>query len=200
LPNEEHVVVAVRELLEETGVTLTPDDFTMLTNKPVRMPLTEGKHQLVYVFSASFPVRPYVTANLRTLAKVLKVVTAKSTINLDGTYVVLESIDIDRLSLTATKIGLLPAIQRKFELLHFGYVAQWETFRRAVTTNQLLSYDDMSLARQFLFYFGFSTVDTGRVRMLIKGYIYQPCREKPTDLRMGDLAPITICCWIGRNS
>jgi hypothetical protein len=95
------------------------------------------KHHLVYVFSVFAPV-PYVRANVRTLAKVEQVVTAPSTISLDGTYVVPELIDNDGLSLTPTKTGLLLAIIRKIELLHFGDVAQWENFRRVVTTNQLL--------------------------------------------------------------
>jgi hypothetical protein len=43
-------------------------------------------------------------------------------IRLDGTYVVLKSIDIDGLSLTPTKTGLLPEIMRKFELLRSGLV------------------------------------------------------------------------------
>jgi 8-oxo-dGTP pyrophosphatase MutT (NUDIX family) len=36
-PNVENVDVAVRELFEEIGLTLTPDDFTMLSNKPGRV-------------------------------------------------------------------------------------------------------------------------------------------------------------------
>jgi hypothetical protein len=39
---------------------------------------------------------------------------------------------MDGLSLTPVKQGLLPAMKRKYELLRFGYVTQWETFRRAV--------------------------------------------------------------------
>jgi hypothetical protein len=118
----------------------------MLSNNPVRVSLLVGRHQLVYVFSESVPV-PYVTTNLSTHAKVVQAVTPLSTINHDGIYVVLESIDIDGLSLTPTKTGLLPSIIRKFELLHFGYVAQWGTFRRAVTTNKLLCHEDTSFPR-----------------------------------------------------
>jgi 8-oxo-dGTP pyrophosphatase MutT (NUDIX family) len=39
LPNEEHVDVAVRKLREETGLILTRDDLTMLSDAPVRVAL-----------------------------------------------------------------------------------------------------------------------------------------------------------------
>jgi hypothetical protein len=163
----------------------------MLSNKPVQISLLEGKRQLVYVFSAFVQVS-YVIANLRTRAKVLQVATAQSTIIRDGTYVVQESIDIGGFSLTPTKTGLLLAIIRKFELLHYAYVAPWETFRRAMTTNQLLSHEDNPFPRQFLFSSRFSTVDSaGSVWMLIKDYINHLCGETPTGLRMGGLAPTT---------
>jgi 8-oxo-dGTP pyrophosphatase MutT (NUDIX family) len=55
LPNEERVDAAVRELHEETGLTLTPDDLTLLSDAPVRVALPQGRH-LVYVYSASVPV------------------------------------------------------------------------------------------------------------------------------------------------
>jgi 8-oxo-dGTP pyrophosphatase MutT (NUDIX family) len=50
LPNEELVDGAVRELLEEDGLTLTHDDLTLLRINPVRVSLLEGKYELVYVF------------------------------------------------------------------------------------------------------------------------------------------------------
>jgi 8-oxo-dGTP pyrophosphatase MutT (NUDIX family) len=75
LPNEEHVDAAVRELLYETGLTLTPGNFTMLSDNPARVSLLEGKHQLVCVFSA-YVLVPYLKANLRTIAKVVEDVTA----------------------------------------------------------------------------------------------------------------------------
>jgi 8-oxo-dGTP pyrophosphatase MutT (NUDIX family) len=62
LPNEEHVDAAIRDLFEETGLTLTVDDLTMLSNNLVRVPLLEGMRKLVYVFSAYVPV-PYVTTS-----------------------------------------------------------------------------------------------------------------------------------------
>jgi 8-oxo-dGTP pyrophosphatase MutT (NUDIX family) len=127
LPYEEHVDVAVLELLEETGLTLTSDDLTLLNNNLVRLSLHEGKHQLVYVFSASFPV-PFVAFNIRTHAKLVQDVTTQSTIKHDGTYIVPATIDIDGLSLMATKTGRLLVEVRKFELLHFSYVAQWKLF------------------------------------------------------------------------
>jgi 8-oxo-dGTP pyrophosphatase MutT (NUDIX family) len=62
LPSEE----PVRELHEETGLTLTPEDLTMLSDPPVRVALPEGR-QLVYVYSASVPVL-FATSHLRTPA------------------------------------------------------------------------------------------------------------------------------------
>jgi 8-oxo-dGTP pyrophosphatase MutT (NUDIX family) len=42
LPNEEPVDAAVRELHEETGLILTPDDLTLLSDALVRVALPEG--------------------------------------------------------------------------------------------------------------------------------------------------------------
>jgi ADP-ribose pyrophosphatase YjhB (NUDIX family) len=67
LRNDEHVDAAVRDLLEETGHTLTQEDFTLLGNNPVQVSLPEGKQKLVYVFSASFPVA-FMATNIRTRA------------------------------------------------------------------------------------------------------------------------------------
>jgi 8-oxo-dGTP pyrophosphatase MutT (NUDIX family) len=44
LPNEELVDAAIRELLEEIGFTLTPNDLALLSNNPVRGSLPNGKH------------------------------------------------------------------------------------------------------------------------------------------------------------
>jgi 8-oxo-dGTP pyrophosphatase MutT (NUDIX family) len=52
VPNEEHVDVVVRELHEETGLTLTL--LTMLSDAPVRVTLFEGQRKLVYVFHRLF--------------------------------------------------------------------------------------------------------------------------------------------------
>jgi 8-oxo-dGTP pyrophosphatase MutT (NUDIX family) len=101
--NEEHVDAAVRELHEETGLTLTPDDLTLLSDAPVRVAFPEGQ-QLVYVYSGPFPV-PFVTSHLRTPAQLEQAVTAKSTINPDGSYVVPETLDIGGLNLTPAKTG-----------------------------------------------------------------------------------------------
>jgi hypothetical protein len=89
--------------------------------------LLEGEHQRVYVFSTYVPV-PYVESNVSTPAKLVQDVTAQSIISYDGTYAIPTTIDIDDLSLTPTKTRRLLEITRKFGLLHFGYVAQWETF------------------------------------------------------------------------
>jgi 8-oxo-dGTP pyrophosphatase MutT (NUDIX family) len=131
--NDEHVDAAVRELHEETGLILTPDDLTLLSDALVRVALPAGQ-QLVYVYSASVPV-PYVTSHLRTPARLEHIVTALSTINPDGSYVVPGIIDVGGMNLTPAKTGLLAAMKHKSELLHFGCVTQWETFRRAVYTS-----------------------------------------------------------------
>jgi hypothetical protein len=104
-----------------------------LSDAPVRVALLVGQ-QLVYVYTASVPV-PYITTHLRTPAQLEQALTAQSTINPDGSYVVPETIDIGGLNFTAAKTGLLLAMKHKSELLHFGYVTQWETFRRAVYTS-----------------------------------------------------------------
>jgi 8-oxo-dGTP pyrophosphatase MutT (NUDIX family) len=63
---EEPLDAAVRELREETGLSLTPDDLTLLSDAPVRVALHEGQ-RLVYVYSASIPVL-FATSHLRTPA------------------------------------------------------------------------------------------------------------------------------------
>jgi ADP-ribose pyrophosphatase YjhB (NUDIX family) len=136
--NEEHVDAPVRELHEETGLTLTPDDLTLLSDAHVRVALPEGQ-QLVYVSSAFVPV-PFVTSHLRTPAQLEQALTAQSTINPDGSFVVPETLDIGGLNLTPAKTGLLPAVKHKSELLHFVYVTQWETFRRAIYTSHATLY------------------------------------------------------------
>jgi hypothetical protein len=162
---------------------LTPDDLTLLSDAPVRVGLPKGQ-QLVYVYSASVPV-PFVTSHLRTPAQLEQAVTTQSTINPDGSYVVPDTLDIGGLNLTPAKTGLLPTVKHKSEFLHFGYVTQWETFRRAVYTSQALFYADTTIPRQFFMYPRFSSVDSGNVWLLIRGYINQLCGETPTDLRVG---------------
>jgi ADP-ribose pyrophosphatase YjhB (NUDIX family) len=135
--NEEPVDATVRELHEETGLILTPDDLTLLSDAPVRVAL-HARQQLVYVYSVSVLV-PYVTTHLRTPAQLEQAVTTQSTINPDCSYVVTETLGIGGLNLRPAKTGLLLAMKHKSELLHFGYVTQWETFRRAVYTSHALS-------------------------------------------------------------
>jgi ADP-ribose pyrophosphatase YjhB (NUDIX family) len=166
----------VRELHEETGLTLTPDDLTLLSDAPVRVALPDGQ-QLVYVYSAYVPVL-IATSHLRTPTQLEQAVTAQSTINPDGSYVVPETPNIDGLNLTPTQTGLLPAVKHKSELLHFGYVTQWETFRRAIYTHQPLFHDDTTIPRKFFMYPRVSSVDAGPVWLLIRGYM---CGETPTD-------------------
>jgi ADP-ribose pyrophosphatase YjhB (NUDIX family) len=180
---EKLVDAAVRELHEETGLTLTPDDLTLLSDAPVRVALPKGQHN-VYVYSAYVPVS-FATSHLRTPPQLEQAVTAQSTINPDGSYVVPETIDIGGLNLTPAQTGLLPAVNHKNELLLFGYVTQWETFRRAVYTHQPLLHDDTTIPRQFLMYSRFTSVYSGPVWILIRGHINNMCGETPTDLRAG---------------
>jgi hypothetical protein len=113
----------------------------------------------LYVYSASVPV-PYVTTHLRTLAQLEHVVIAQSTIDPYGSYVVPETIDIGGLSLMPAKTGLLPSLKQKNKLLHFGYVTQWEIFRRVGYTQQALCFDYPPVPRQHFMYPRFSSVDS----------------------------------------
>jgi ADP-ribose pyrophosphatase YjhB (NUDIX family) len=177
------VDAAVRELHEETGLTLTPDDLTLLSDAHVRVSLPQGL-QLVYVYSAYVHVL-FATSHLRTPGHVEQAVTAQSTINPDGTYVVPESINIDGLNLMPAKTGLLRAEKHKSELLHFDYVTQWETFCRAVYSHSPVFQDDTTIPRQFFMFSRFTSVDSGHVWLLIRGHFNQMSGETPTDLRMG---------------
>jgi ADP-ribose pyrophosphatase YjhB (NUDIX family) len=183
LPNEEPVDADVRELHEETGLVLTPDDLTLLSGDLVLVTLPQGR-QLVYVYSASIHVL-FATNNLRTPAQVEQAVLAQSTVNPDGTYVVPEKINIDGLTLTPAQKGLIRAEKHKSELLHFGYVTQWEPFCRAVYQHIPVMQDDTSIPRQFHMHSRFTTVDFGPVRLLIRGHINRLAGEGPTNLRVG---------------
>jgi hypothetical protein len=98
-------------LFEETGLTVTVFDLTMLSGASFRVPLGGGKYQLVYVYSAFVDV-PYINADLRTPAKVEQAVTAKSIVHHDDSDVVSRTIDIDGLSLTPFLTGLVKESQR----------------------------------------------------------------------------------------
>jgi hypothetical protein len=82
-------------------------------------------------------------------------------------------------------------MKHKSELLHFGFVTRWEIFRRAVYTSQALFYDDASFPRQLFMYPRFSSVDSGHLWRLVRGYINQLGGETPTDLRVGTPIPTT---------
>jgi hypothetical protein len=71
---------------------------------------------------------------LRTPAKVEHAVNAQSTFPPDNSYVVPTTGGIDKLLLTPSEIGLVREAQRKNEYLHFGYVAQRESFGGGVTS------------------------------------------------------------------
>jgi ADP-ribose pyrophosphatase YjhB (NUDIX family) len=75
--------MAVRELFEESGLTLTVLYLTMLSGAYVRVSLHEDKRQHVYVYSVSALV-PYMNARLRTPAKVEHATNNHSTIPHDG--------------------------------------------------------------------------------------------------------------------
>jgi hypothetical protein len=127
----------------------------------------------------------FATSHLRTPAQVEQALTAQSTINPDGTYVVPESINIDGLNLTLAKTGLLCDEKHKSELLHFGYVTQWETFCRAVYSHSPVFQDETYIPRQFFMYSRLTTVDFGPVWLLIQGHINRLSGETPTDLGVG---------------
>jgi hypothetical protein len=95
------------------------------------------------------------------------------------------------LTVTPAKTGLLPALKQKNELFHFGYVTQWEIFRRAVYTSQALFYDDPSVPRLFFMYPRFSSVDSCHVWLLIRGCINHLSGQTPTDLHMRAPMPTT---------
>jgi ADP-ribose pyrophosphatase YjhB (NUDIX family) len=187
LPNEEYVDAVVRELHEETGLILTPDDLTLLSDEHVIVTLPRGR-QLVYVYSATIHVM-FAANNLRTPAQVEQAVLAQSTVNPDGTYVVPETINTDGLNLTPAQTWLIRAEKHKSELLHFGYVAQWESFFRAVRQHAPVLHDDTSIPRQFHMYSRFTTVDSGHVWLLIRGHINRLTGEGPTNLRVGTPMP-----------
>jgi hypothetical protein len=61
-------------------------------------------------------------------------------------------------------------------MLHFGYVAQWESFRGNVISRQIFVHEDLSLPKQLVFFHArFTVSDCGPMWMLIKGYIYELC-------------------------
>jgi hypothetical protein len=127
----------------------------------------------------------FATNNLRTPGQVEQAVLAQSTVNSDGTYVVPETINIDGLTLTPAQTGLVRAEKHKSELLHFGYVTQWESFYRAITQHVPVMQDDTSITRQFHMHSRFKTVDSGHVWLLIRGHINRLNGEGPKNLRVG---------------
>jgi hypothetical protein len=123
-------------MFEETDLTLNVDDLILLSGVAVRVSLPAGKHQLVYVYSASVSA-PYVNAKLHTPTKVKQVVIAQSTVHPNVSYVVSATVDIDRLSMTPSVTDHFKETQRKYDLLHFAVVALFSTFSGSyiVSTN-----------------------------------------------------------------
>jgi hypothetical protein len=66
----------------------------------------------------------YVSASLRTPAKVEQAVIAQSIVHSVCTYTIPVTVAINGLSFTPSKICLARETQRKYELLHFRYVAK----------------------------------------------------------------------------
>jgi hypothetical protein len=70
-------------------------------------------------------------------AKVEHVVIVQSKVPHDDSYVVPTTVDINGLILTPYVTGLVKESQRKYELLHFGFVAQWQPFRVIILSRQI---------------------------------------------------------------
>jgi hypothetical protein len=74
------------EVVEETGLPLTIDDFTKLHAEAARVPLFYNKYQFVYV-CAAFLQPPYVTSHIHTPSKVVNAQTTQSIAQHDRSYV-----------------------------------------------------------------------------------------------------------------
>jgi hypothetical protein len=112
---------------------------------------------------------------MRTPPKVEHAVNALSTIHHDGTYVVPAAIDyIDDLSLSRSNTILLMEAQRKHELLHFGYVAQLESFRVVFSKRP-------ASPMQLFFFPRFTCGDCGHLWMSVKEYINLLCGATQND-------------------
>jgi hypothetical protein len=79
------------------------------------------------------------------------------------------TVELDGLTLTPSKNGLLKETQREFELM--THVAQWEAFTCAVISKYIFAHEDTSLPRHIYFFTIFTAADFGSIRMLIKGYM-----------------------------
>jgi hypothetical protein len=96
-----------------------------------------------------------------------------------------------RLLSTLASFRLVMETKRKFELLDFGYAAEWEYFRGAVIYRQLFLHVDSSLPRQLFFHPRFTNAECGHVWILIKACINELCGQTPTNIPMGVPAPTT---------
>jgi ADP-ribose pyrophosphatase YjhB (NUDIX family) len=153
LPNEELVDEAVREFSKETGLTITVVDlWIILSSVVLRVPLLACKHQVACVYLASV-LAHFMNANLRTLTKVEHAVITYSTVRHDdGSYGITTTLSIDGLTLTPHVTALGKESQRKYELLYFSYVAQWQPFRAAALSRQIYDvHRDTALPMQLFF-------------------------------------------------
>jgi 8-oxo-dGTP pyrophosphatase MutT (NUDIX family) len=103
--NEAPVDAAVRELFQETNLTLTVDELTILSDNPDRVPLPASQYQLARVFSAMAPLL-YVNAYLRELAKVEQAVIPQLSAHHDRSYVVPTTVDIDGLAQIGRRLSV----------------------------------------------------------------------------------------------
>jgi 8-oxo-dGTP pyrophosphatase MutT (NUDIX family) len=125
LPNGAPVDAAVRELFEENGLTLTSDDLTMLSGNPVRVPLQDGRHQLVHVFRHQSMSRACLPTFVRSYWS-SKPIRSSKPLLLSRLFILIVLTPF-RLPSTLTECRLRRLkldLSRKYELLHFGSVAQ----------------------------------------------------------------------------
>jgi hypothetical protein len=71
--------------------------------------------------------------------------------------------DIDAFIFAEYGTGLVKETQREYELLQFGFVAEWQPFRVSVLSRQIYIHQDTSLPMQFFFRPSFMAVVHGHV-------------------------------------
>jgi hypothetical protein len=58
---------------------------------------------------------------------------------------------MEGLTLTPSITGIVKATRSKYELLHFGIVAQWQAFRSSVISYQIYLHRDTSLPKELVY-------------------------------------------------